>query len=34
MAFITSKEEANKELFLKLYKEGLITILGALFKAS
>ena len=32
MAFITSKEETNKELSLKLYKEGLITTPGILFK--
>ena len=34
MAFITSKEEANKKLSLKLYKEGLITTPSILFKAS
>ena len=33
MAFIISKEEANKELSLKLCKEGLITTPGILFKA-
>jgi len=34
MAFITNKEEANKELSLKLCKEGLITTPSALFEAS
>jgi hypothetical protein len=34
MAFITSKEEADKELSLKLRKEGLITTPSILFKAS
>jgi hypothetical protein len=34
MAFITSKKETNKELSLKLYKEGLITTLNILFEAS
>jgi hypothetical protein len=34
MAFITSKEEDNKELSLKLRKEGLITTPGVLFKTS
>ena len=34
MAFITSKKEANKELSLKLYEEGLITTPGIPFKAS
>ena len=33
MAFITNKEEADKELSLKLYKEGLITTFNILFKA-
>jgi hypothetical protein len=32
MAFITSKEEADKELSLKLYKEGLITTPSILFE--
>jgi len=34
MAFITSKEEDNKELSLKLYKEGLITTPSIPFKTS
>jgi hypothetical protein len=34
MAFITNKEEADKKLSLKLYKEGLITTFNILFKAS
>ena len=34
MVFITSKEEANKELSLKLRKKGLITTPSAPFKAS
>ena len=32
MAFITNKEEVNKELSLKLYKKGLITTPSILFK--
>ena len=32
MVFITNKEEADKELSLKLYKEGLITTFSTLFK--
>ena len=34
MAFITSKEQANIILALKLQKEGKITTSKALFKAS
>ena len=34
MAFIANKEQADKELSLKLRKEGIITTLGLLFKAS
>ena len=34
MAFITSKEKANKELSLKVRKKGLITTFNTLFKAS
>jgi len=34
MAFITSKEQANIALILKLQKEGKITTPKALFKAS
>ena len=33
MAFVTNKEEANKELSLKLSKEGLIITSSTLFKA-
>ena len=34
MAFIANKEQADKELLLKLQKEGIITTLGLPFEAS
>ena len=34
MAFIANKEQADKELSLKLRKEGIITTLGLLFETS